>query len=80
MKLDPKEKAVELIDYYRTYIRKADGYNYLLPQDEVYLAKECCYKLVDELIKDNHENEELVNGGLNKTYWQEVKKEIENYA
>jgi hypothetical protein len=73
MKQSAKEKAVELIDYYRTYIRKADGYNYLLPQDEVYLAKQCALKVVNEVLG-------YMGADRGYEFWQEVRKEIENYA
>jgi hypothetical protein len=40
-------------------------------------AKQCALIAVDELIADNDKNEMIVNGGLNKSYWQQVKTEIE---
>ena len=56
-------------------------YSGILPwynfKDNLNKAKQCAIKAVDLLIKDNAQNEELVNGGLNKKYWEDVKKEIE---
>ena len=41
MKNPTKEKAEELLNKYRTHIRKADVYNHLVQEDEIYLAKQC---------------------------------------
>lgn len=35
---------------------------------------------VDELIQDNEMSEILVNGGLQKQFWEEVKQEIITYG
>jgi hypothetical protein len=69
-----KEKAEELVDKYRTYIRMADKYEYNLSQDEIYLAKHCALIAVDEIIKTFYSP---ITFGV-KDYWQEVKQEIEN--
>ena len=46
----PKEKAKELVDKYRTYIRAGDKYEYLDSEDEVHLAIKCTLILVDEIL------------------------------
>ena len=66
--MTPKEKAIELVEKYRIE---------MYDMDNLYAAKQCAIIAVDELIKDNSYNEEIVNGGLNKLFWQEVKFEIE---
>jgi hypothetical protein len=66
-----KEKAQDLVD---KYISLTDGWVYGVKSWEH--KKQCALIAVDELIKDNEANEELVNGGLNKQYWQQVKDEI----
>ena len=81
----PKEKAKELVDKYRTYIRMADKYNYLLDEDEVYIAKQCALKEVDAIMialeeyDDRNKTYELQNMDRDFNYYSEVKKEIENY-
>jgi hypothetical protein len=75
----PKQKAKELVDKYLEIIWQADKFSYLLDSEGLHFAKQCALIAVDELIEDNKANEELVNGGLNKHYWQQVKTEIENY-
>jgi Flp pilus assembly CpaF family ATPase len=44
------------------------------------MTKQYALIAVDELIKDNEMSEILVNGGLQKQFWEEVKQEIENYG
>ena len=75
----PKEKAVELVDKYRTYIRAGDKYEYLVPEDEVHLAIKCALIAVDEIL----DNFGLVcNGQTFYTehrafdYYSEVKHEL----
>ena len=58
-----KEKASELVEKFAQLSDK---------------PIQCALILCDELIEDNAENEELVNGGLNKEYWKEVKESILN--
>ena len=48
--MEAKEKAQELVDKYRTTIRKADVYGNLASEDEIYLAKECALIAVDEIL------------------------------
>ena len=71
------EKAVELLDKYRTYLRIADKYEYLDPEDEVHLAKQCALTAVDEILNENSkrggENDEIIEY---EPYWLEVKHEI----
>jgi len=76
--MTPKEKAQELVDKYRTTIRKADVYNNLASEDEIYLAKECALIAVDEILDDDmyDMSQELFENRIN--YWEEVKQEIEN--
>ena len=50
-----KQKAIELIDKYRTYIRMADKYDNNLPSDEIYLAKQCALTTVNEILNINKE-------------------------
>ena len=66
-----KEKAVDLVDKYFRACHKSSDLELSWK-----VCKQCALIAVDELIKDNEANEELVNGGLNKQYWQQVKEEI----
>jgi hypothetical protein len=70
-----KEKAAELVDKYRTYIRMADKYEYNLSKDEIYLAKQCALIAVNELIIEKNKWE---NGSFyTSKYWDYVKQEIQ---
>jgi hypothetical protein len=79
--MTPKEKAEELIKKYSDFVSGYIGSSMLTnteyPEAILNNAKKCTLIAVDELIEDNKTNEELVNGGLNKQYWEEVKTEIE---
>lgn len=72
--MSPKEKAIELINYYRTIIRKADVYNNLNVFDEIDLSKQSTLIMINEIFKitsfynDTH---------AENNYWNEVKHEIE---
>ena len=75
----PKEKAGELVDKYRTYIRAGDKYEYLDPEDEVHLAIKCALILVDEIL----DNFGLVSNGQTFyteyrafDYYSQVKQEL----
>jgi hypothetical protein len=72
-----KEKAQELVDKYRTYIRAADKYEYLDPEDEVHLAKQCALVAVNEILIENSkrggENDEITEY---EPYWQEVQQQL----
>ncbi len=70
--MEAKDKAKELVDKYRTYIRMADKYGYILSEDEIYLAKQCALIAVDEIL---NLDDFSIEG---REYWQEVKQEI-NY-
>lgn len=72
-----KQKAIELIDKYRTYIRIADKYNQNLPSEEIYLAKKCALIAVDEILNIDKEKPYQISG-IKATFYKEVKKEIEN--
>lgn len=72
--MTPKEKAVELVEKNRKVFR-------FVNKDKMkYEAKQCALIAVDELINSHlkltttHESEPSIRC---KTYWQEVKKEIE---
>jgi len=75
--MTPKEKAVELVNKYRTYIRIADKYDYNVSEDEIHISKQCALIAVNEII-DIAYWEYMESGSYEeKNYWQEVKKEIE---
>jgi hypothetical protein len=70
--MTPKEKANRLVKrYINLYPHPTEEYL------DIYESKQCALIAVEELIEDNKINEELVNGGLNKEYWEKVKYEIE---
>jgi hypothetical protein len=71
-----QENARELVDYYRTLIRKADVYNNLNPYDEIDLAKQAVLKAVNEIIKQCWDYRDI-DLGANYDYWIKVKHEIE---
>ena len=76
--MTPKEKAMELVDKYRTYIRKADSYNYLLSDDEIYLAKQCALIAVDEILNTLNGMKLIFSDReLVLRFWREVKQELE---
>ena len=72
-----QEKARELVDYYRTLIRKADVYGNLNPYDEIDLAKQSVLKAVNEIIKQCYDYRDI-DLGANYDYWTQIKQEIEN--
>jgi hypothetical protein len=74
--MTPKEKARELIDKFANF-ECDDNYEVFESSISSIEAIQCALICVDELMKDNAINEEIVNGGLNFQYWKEVKKEIE---
>ena len=67
--MTPKEKADDLVTKYRRF----------LPMNLTTMldAKGCAIIAVDEIIKASKDTDEF--SSLNETYWEEVKKEIENY-
>lgn len=46
-----KEKAIELVSFYREYIRIADKHSHLLEDETIYFAKQCALKVCEEKIK-----------------------------
>ncbi len=74
MKNPVKERAEELLDKYRTSIRKADVY--LLPLDEIYLAKQCALIYLNDVISEC-DSFDLYDCYLRKNFWKNVKLEIE---
>ena len=71
--MSAQDKAKQLVEKYRTYVRLADKYDLNLGSDEMYIAKECSLLTVDELIKHFAQIEPY----LGVEYWREVKTEIE---
>ena len=76
------EKAIELLDKYRTYIRAADMYDHLDPEDEIYLATQCALTAVSEIIEQWEYIDAYIANGMgelnpNLKYWLEVKQELE---
>ncbi|MBK9936685.1 MAG: hypothetical protein IPP05_21860 [Cytophagaceae bacterium] len=76
MKNPTKEKAEELLDKYRTHIRKADVYNHLVQEDEIYLAKQCTLVYLNDIISEC-DSFDFYDCRLRKNYWNAVKQEIE---
>jgi hypothetical protein len=77
--MTPKEKAVELVNKYRTYIRIADKYDYNVSEDEIHISKQCALTSVNDIINANpHSNPLNTDVYSTMSYWQEVKQEIEN--
>jgi hypothetical protein len=88
MKL-PEQKAQELLDKYRTYIRMADPCGYLLSGDEIYFAKLCAKSAVNDIIESRKDDKNFDDTFFAKsstyytphpmylTYWLEVKRYLE---
>lgn len=77
--MTPKEKAKRLVDQFSLFVTTWNCY-YDSPENPDNIlrdAKQCALIAVDELVKDNERSESIVNAGLNKEYWQQVKTEIE---
>ena len=69
--MTPKEKAVELVEKYKTIIRKSDVYDHLSYRF-VYLSKQCAQIAINEIL-----DAQLFD--LNELKcWIQVKTEIEN--
>lgn len=77
--MTPKEKANELLDKHRTYIRIADKYGYLISADEIHISIQCTLITIEQLIQCTH-SDGRGNSMFDKEYWQAVKKEIEKKA
>ena len=63
--MTPKEKAIELIELFTFSCRECDN------------SKISALIAVDEILEDNRISYMLLGVGINKYYWEEVKKEIE---
>ena len=81
--MTPKEMAVKLLDKHRTIIRKADLYGYLVPSDEIFLAKESAIITANRIISDGNLEPQLKRhiGNVppmtfHLEYWFEVVKEL----
>lgn len=79
--MNAKQKAIELVDKYRTYVRIADKYDLNLGSDEIHIAKQCALICVNKMIEQNGE---LFLQGINLEYYTkanaflfEIKTEIE---
>jgi hypothetical protein len=76
--MTPKEKAIELVDkFYQTtpneaWINEPLGCNQNYKSWEQ--SKQCALIAVDEILKMHI----VLTGIINASYWEEVKKEIEN--
>ena len=69
--MNPKQKAQELIEMFSKHSLYWDCYNdELLDEDH---TKECVLIFINEIIKTCKKNIKIIS------YWQEVRKEIENY-
>lgn len=83
--MEPKDKAKELIDAYKNISMLADKYNYLLPSEDLDIAKIASTIAVEEIIKSNpfyfHPNRKVTRiiDHSTKDYWEQVKLEIKNF-
>lgn len=68
--MNSKEKAKELFNDYWSFMP-------ITIKDDIYLAKLCACKAVDEIIKQLTPIEEYPNNKDAFYYWEEVKQEIE---
>ena len=50
--MTPKEKAIELVDYFVMEVRGADRYNHNLESMNIFIAKKCASKTVEEILKN----------------------------
>ena len=76
--MEARLKAVELLDKYRTIVRKTD----VVSEDEIYLSKQCVLIALNEIIRLDIFDcncEWSDEDGDTKEYWIEVKQEIEKY-
>ena len=75
--MTPKEKAFELAHKFRLIdIRTSESTTMMISMTD---AKQCALIAVDEIIESNPITFRLDNSIMsNKSYWYEVKKEIEN--
>jgi hypothetical protein len=61
--MTPKDKAEELVDKFSFSCRECDN------------SKQCALIAVDEILNHHHQEQGLYR--IDKYYWQQVKKEIE---
>lgn len=76
--MTPKQKAEELYDkyFFPHYIWENDGYQ--VDEKLTYeVRKRFALIAVDEILEDNRISYMILGVGINKYYWEEVKKEIE---
>lgn len=73
MILTPKEKAIELIDKYKNINHVV--LVFLKDKAKLWIAKQGALIAVDEIVNSNAK----VHLAKRNIYWQEVKKEIEDY-
>jgi hypothetical protein len=66
--MTPKEKAIELVDKYKFYLGNEEE-NIKEAIDLALIAVDLAIEVETNIFK----------GKVNKSYWQEVKQEIENY-
>jgi|688.fasta_scaffold1020347_2 hypothetical protein len=76
--MEAKEKAQELVDKYRTTIRKADVYGNLASEDEIYLAKECALIAIDLPLEEYEDDLDSRKAYKRCGYLLEVKEEIKD--
>jgi hypothetical protein len=72
--MTPEEKAKELVNKFISHTRVF--HEVLGWEDYIDSAKQCALIAVDEIL--NHHQQEQGLYRIDKYYWQEVKKEIEN--
>ena len=74
--MTPKEKAKELFDKFSRHIMHFDEFEGWKEHIDSSEAKQFALVAVDEIL--NHHQQEQGLYRIDKYYWQEVKKEIEN--
>lgn len=89
MNLSKKEKAIELIEFFKPIVYSHVGSGFLTGDHDKELilsnAKLCAIKCVEELLyfSDTQANGDQKGNSVDKNwieYFQEVKQEIENYG
>jgi hypothetical protein len=76
MKQTPKEKAKELKDKFSVHLRFFDEYSGWVDYTDSSHAKQFALVAVDEIL--NHHQQEQGLYVIDKYFWLQVKKEIEN--
>ena len=80
--MTPQEKARELFNKGIYIIQMADKYQYLLRDDEKYLANQIALNTANELIQQMPSvyvtPDEEIHAG-HRQYWEEVKKQLESF-